>query len=111
LSGYTLSADASQDLDEIFDYVWAQRPDAAHALLDDIESALRRLADLPRAGRVRLDLATSDVRFWVVRGYVIIYRAEVSPIDVLRVVSGNRDLGEVLPWQVSEDVELATAYA
>jgi hypothetical protein len=41
-------------------------------------------------------LTEDDVRFWVVHSYLIAYRAEVTPIQVLRVVSGYRDLGGLL---------------
>lgn len=36
------------------------------------------------------------MRFWVVHSYLIVYRAEVEPIEVVRVVSGFRDLIELL---------------
>ena len=36
------------------------------------------------------------MRFWVVHTYVIAYRTETEPIQVLRVFSGYRDLRGLL---------------
>jgi plasmid stabilization system protein ParE len=92
VSRYTLSADAALDLEEIVDFVAADSVEASRRVLGDLLAAMQQLADMPRMGHIRRDVAEDDVRFWVVHTYLIAYRAEVDPIQVLRVVSGYRDL-------------------
>ena len=111
MSGYALSPLAELDLAEIVEFVAADNPDAADRLVADLLDAFERLAEFPRAGHVRLDLAPSEVRFWTVHPYLVIYRADGAPLLVLRLISGYRDLVEVFSWGVSEAVEPATAYA
>ena len=111
MSGYILAPLAKQDLDEISDFIRDDRPGAAQQVILDIEHALQRLAEFPRAGHVRPELAPSDTRFWTVHPYLVIYRADVSPIEVLRVVSGYRDLVDVIAWGVSEKVDTPSVLA
>ena len=47
-------------------------------------------------GRARPDLIDLPVRFWTLGNYLIIYRAERSPIEIVRVLSTYRNVGAVL---------------
>jgi plasmid stabilization system protein ParE len=47
---------------------------------------------MPGMGHANADLAGPEVRFWPLHSYLIIYRDDVRPIHVLRVVSGERNL-------------------
>lgn len=96
MSRYLVSADAERDLVEIIDFVALDSPAAAQRVLENLHLAMQQLADMPRMGFQRRELAEDDVRFWVVHSYLIVYRAEVEPIQVLRVVSGYRDLVDLL---------------
>ncbi len=96
MSGYVLSDEAKQDFDDIVTFVAADSIQGARKLITDIEQAMARLGEMPRLGHVRDDLAESDVRFWVVHSYLIVYRAKMQPIQILRIVSGFRDLVELL---------------
>jgi plasmid stabilization system protein ParE len=96
VSRYRLTEDAERDLDEIVGFVALDSIAAARQVLHDLHGAMQRLAEMPRMGHVRRELAEDDVRFWVVHSYLIVYRAEVAPIEVVRVVSGYRDLVELL---------------
>ena len=96
MSRYRLSEDAERDLEELVDFVAADSVEAARKVLADLFAAMQQLADMPRMGHVRPEIAEDDVRFWVVHSYLIAYRAEVEPIQALRVVSGYRDLAGLL---------------
>jgi plasmid stabilization system protein ParE len=61
-----------------------------------MHETMQRLADMPRLGHTRTDLAGADVRFWVRYPYVIVYRADARPIHVLRVVDGHRDIDAMM---------------
>lgn len=92
MSGYVLSDHAERDLEDLVAFVAGDSFRAARQVMADIEEALARLGEMPHIGHVRHELAEDDVRFWVVHSYLIVYRAEVEPIQVLRIVSGYRDL-------------------
>lgn len=47
---------------------------------------------MPGMGRWRKDLGGEPLRVWVVYSYLIVYRPETKPLQVIRVVSGHRDL-------------------
>ena len=55
-----------------------------------------RLGEMPEIGHRRLDLADAETRFWVNYPYVIVYRPGPPPIHVLCVLSGYRNLQELL---------------
>ena len=73
-------------------------PAAADALLTAEMAAARRLQARPKLGRVRLELAPAQYRFWSLRGfpYLLVYDAEAKPPIVLRFVHQSRDLPVVL---------------
>lgn len=53
---------------------------------------MQLLADNPGIGHVRLDLTDADVRFWSVFKYLVIYRPETKPLEIVRVLHGRRDV-------------------
>lgn len=63
--------------------------------MDRLERAFELLAEHPRIGRPRRDLAKRPVRTWAVRPFVIVYR-DTDPVQVLRVMHGARDTSAVL---------------
>jgi toxin ParE1/3/4 len=87
---YTTQAEA--DLDQITDYYSATSPAAGLRVLNAIEARCRQLANHPRMGRARGDLAPG-VRSSAVHQYVIFFLATDGGIDVLRVLHGARDIG------------------
>lgn len=50
------------------------------------------LAENPGIGHWREDLATKDVKFWNVRGYMIAYLHATMPLQVARIMRGSRDV-------------------
>jgi len=51
---------------------------------------------MPGMGHSREDLTARAVRFWAVHSFLIVYRPDTEPLQILRVVSGWRDVREVL---------------
>ena len=47
-------------------------------------------------GHYREDLAAKPVRFWPVHSYLVIYRPEQRPVQIVRVLSGFRDIRTLL---------------
>lgn len=53
---------------------------------------MHRLVDHPGLGHVRDDLADETLRVWPVHSYLVIYRPETTPLQIVRVLSGYRDI-------------------
>jgi plasmid stabilization system protein ParE len=93
-----LTRRARLDLLEIADWVGKRSPDAADRLVDRLQAACQMLNRRPALGHVRPDLAPDrdDIRFWPVGRYLIVYRERKKGIEVVRIVSGERDLRPLL---------------
>ena len=98
MSGFLIAPAALGDLSEIWDYyaIQIQNPDAADRVRDEIFESFRTLAKTPGMGHFRNDLAKKPLRFWHVRSYLIIYRSEKRPIEIVRVLHGARDVQAIL---------------
>ena len=87
-----VTAPASRDIEAIMDYVAANSSfDAAERLLDKIEDKCKKLISFPSMGQKRDQLAL-NVRSFPVDSYLIFYREIADGVEILRVVSGYRDL-------------------
>jgi plasmid stabilization system protein ParE len=58
--------------------------------------AFRLLSNQPALGHVREDLAGPVIRFWPVGAYLILYNAARTPIEILAVVHGARDVPSIV---------------
>lgn len=96
MKAYSLTAQAALDLRDIWDYIATDNLSAADRVIVELEKALQGLADRPGKGHVRQDLTPRQVRFWGVRSYLIVYRPDVEPLQILRVIHGARDLAHLL---------------
>ena len=70
--------------------------DAADRWLDKLEKAIQQVADMPAIGHTRDDLTDKPVLLWPVGRYLIIYRPDPRPIEIVRVVSAYRDVSRLL---------------
>jgi plasmid stabilization system protein ParE len=89
VSAYSFHPDASLDLNDIWEFIAQDSVAAADRVLDDIESAVNMLVSNPHAGRLRPDLSSRTLRFWLVRSYLIAYSAE-NPLLVIGILHGRR---------------------
>jgi plasmid stabilization system protein ParE len=92
MSGYILGRDADQDLEELWNRVSGDSVPAADRLIRILFRAFLELAKFPGMGHKRGDLTPLPVRFWPVGNYLIVYRSERRPIEVVAIVHGNRDV-------------------
>ena len=85
------SVAAEADADEIWFWIAAERPRAADALLRSFDEASSMLAEFPKAGVAREDLA-SGLRSFAVYPYILFYRPIAGGIEVARVLDGRRNI-------------------
>jgi plasmid stabilization system protein ParE len=88
---YLLAPLAKRDPQEIKDYIAKDSTTAARRVVRELRAAMESLVEMPGKGHLREDLG-DDLRAWVVYSYLIIYRPETRPLQVVRVVSGYRDV-------------------
>jgi toxin ParE1/3/4 len=88
---YRVSADAEQDLEEIFLY-WAKRVSLATAdrVIDSITERFWLIGEHPEAGRRANDIAPG-VKCFPAGKYLIYYRKVRSRVDILRIFHGARN--------------------
>lgn len=93
-AGYRLTEPAQDDLLALAVDIAQDSIAAAERVVNELEAAMESLAEMPRKGHAREDLTDEpDLSFRAVRSYLIVYRAESSPIEVVRILHGNRDVG------------------
>jgi toxin ParE1/3/4 len=91
---YGFSEDAIADLEEICDYLGRYNVKAAGDLFDRIRQRAKLVASFPDVGKSYEDLIPG-LRGFVVGDYIVFYVRAGDGIEVLRVISGYRDLRSV----------------
>jgi plasmid stabilization system protein ParE len=96
-SRYVLAPQAALDLVEIWRYIKEQ---ASVAIAGRVETTIRErivfLAGTPGAGHLRKDLTEADVKFFPVYSYLIVYRPETNPLQIVSILHGRRDVQQIL---------------
>lgn len=82
---------AQRDVVDIWLYIAGDDGRAADHTIDRFDSALTVLSRNPQAGRNRPELAP-DLRSFPVGNYVLFYRPTTDGIELVRVLSGYRDI-------------------
>ena len=96
---FRLSHRALEDLDSIWSYIAADSVDAANRVESSILASCEMLGRFPMLGAKRLDITPRPVRFWTVSrfpNFIVVYRPDTSPIHILTIVHGMRDVKQVL---------------
>ena len=98
MSRYILAPFAQEDLVNIRDYYLEEAGSrVARQMLAEFVEAFRFLARNPRIGHPRNDLAGDrPVLFWRVREYLVVYKAETKPLEIVTIVRGSRDIPNVI---------------
>lgn len=98
MSVYVVAPAARDDLLVIWRYYAEEKgdPDLADRIVGEVLSAFRDLAKSPGIGHLRRDLSEEPLRFWTVRKYLVIYRSENAPLEIVRVLHGARDVQAII---------------
>jgi antitoxin ParD1/3/4 len=96
---FRFTPQASEDLDAIWWFIADDNREAADRVEAEIIAACHQLARFPMMGTKRRDVTSLPVRFWTVTrfpNYVIVYRPDTVPLEVIAVLHGKRDRKAVL---------------
>jgi len=96
MSRFFLTSEASEDLREIIEFIREDSPNAARRVLQELRETMRKLARMPGMGHLRQDLADESLRFWPIYSYLIIFRPETKPLEIVRILRGSRDVLSIL---------------
>ncbi len=96
---------AFSDLDEIFDYILAENPQAANGILQNIMQSLSRLQNHPHSGSPLHERSLNKFHFRmvIVSPYIAFYRVIGNKVFVYRVLHGARNCPHLLK-ETLEDV-------
>jgi plasmid stabilization system protein ParE len=94
---YVLAPEAALDLVQIWRYI---KKNASLEMADRVESVIREkivyLAGTPGGGHWRKDLTDETVRFFSIYSYLVVYRPETKPLQVVAILHGHRDVEQLL---------------
>ncbi|MFV1980161.1 MAG: type II toxin-antitoxin system RelE/ParE family toxin [Rhodothermia bacterium] len=96
MANYFLVPEARNDLLGILDYIANDSVDSALRVHDRFLDVFNLLAENPEIGHLREDLTSRPVRFFPVFSYLVIYLADTSPVEIVRVLGGAQDLEAIL---------------
>jgi plasmid stabilization system protein ParE len=97
VSGYLVTPAADADLDELWERVAGETGAArADRPEGELHAAMCRIGDMPGIGHSRDDLADESLRILVVHAFLIVYRPDTRPPQVIRVLHGARDVQAIL---------------
>lgn len=93
MSSFTLAPEVHQDLAAVWDYIGVEKcsPAAAHHVVERLFEAFASLARQPLLGEQRDDLG-ANVRAFVIRPYVVLYRPITNSVQIIQVVHSARDI-------------------
>jgi antitoxin ParD1/3/4 len=95
---YILAPQAARDLVDIWRYI---QQESSRETADRVESVIRSkfvyLAEFPNGGHWRRDLTLAAVRFFSVYSYLIVYRPDTKPLQIVAILHGRRDVEKILP--------------
>jgi toxin ParE1/3/4 len=94
MSSYSFSDTAVRDIDEICEYIAIQNSKAASQLFDLIRQKCKLVASFPNMGKTYSKL-NPNLRGFVVEDYIVFYYPSSHGINIVRVISGYRDLDDL----------------
>jgi toxin ParE1/3/4 len=91
MARYLINVLATQDLIELADYFSINNVRAGEVFFQDFNRKCKQLVSFPSSGK-SYGYIYPDLKGISLSGYIIFYRILADGIEILRVVSGRRDL-------------------
>jgi len=88
---YSLSEEAIADLDAICESMSETHRDFAIQFFENVREKCRKVAQFPKMGKNYGEIKV-NLRGFVVNNYIVFYFPRSDGIDVVRIISGYRDL-------------------
>lgn len=92
MSDFALSCRAVEDVEGILDYIAQDDPHAALGLYENLERLFQRLAEHPKIGHERNEIA-AGIRS-IPTGRYVVYFEQENPVQIVRVLHSALDLDE-----------------
>jgi toxin ParE1/3/4 len=89
-----ISEAAVSDLTEIWIYISEDTSNTADSFIDKIYEKCELISENPHIGRQRDELM-KGIRSFPMRRYLIFYRIRSEVVEIVRILSGYRDLEEI----------------
>lgn len=99
---FVLTPRAEQDIGDIWDYIAVDSIGCSRPRADCFGEGNTPLAKTPGIGHLREDLADRRHRFLLVYSYLIVYRFETKPLQIIRVINAARDVQSILGLPAEE---------
>jgi plasmid stabilization system protein ParE len=102
MSVYALTPLAKADIFDIWSFIAQDSEDAADRVEQEIYNACNFLAAAPLRGHSRADLASSELRFRTLTrypnypNYTVVYRPRTTPLQIVAVLHGKRNIPRIL---------------
>jgi plasmid stabilization system protein ParE len=98
MNRYVLTTEAQQDLQEIRNYLLSEAGvRVTRRVLASIIAVFRSLVRTPGQGHRRQDLTSrEELRFWPVFSYLVVYRIDRTPLTIIAVLHGRRQIQRIL---------------
>ena len=98
MKAFVLTPLAARDLNEIWDYLANDSIEAATECWTPWRKRCTGWRRIQAQGHWREDLADRRHRFFLVYSYLIVYRPETKPVQVIRVLHASRDIQTLLDF-------------
>jgi len=96
MSLYDVSAEAQNDLFEIWQRIAEDSVDLANRIEREFYDLFASLGRMPREGHTRKDLTKRPVLFFPLHSFLVVYQPDVNPIRIIGVLRGKRNVKRIL---------------
>ena len=93
---YDVSAEAQNDLFQIWCRIAEDSVDLADRIDREFHDLFVKLGRMPGKGHTRKDLTSRPVLFFPLYSFLIVYQPDVKPIRIMAVLRGKRNLKRIL---------------
>lgn len=93
---YNVSQEAQSDLFGIWRHIAEDSVELANRIENEFYELFASLGRMPGQGHTRGDLTTRPVLFYPLYSYIVVYRPDSQPIQIMAVLRGKRDVKRLL---------------
>ena len=99
---FNLTVAARHDFYDALDYIALRNPDGAVRWERRMLFCFMHLSEWPNLGRVHEALSKKPLRLWTEGDYIVLYDVATTPLTIVAILHGSRDLNAILIMRVSQ---------